>query len=169
MVVQFHQLLMCSFFKALQKIEISEFFIFCEFWNCSVTKVWKFFGRTWFFRIHKNLRKKFGNKSGSKNPVFGLKNPVLGSKKPCFRGKNRDIQTFQIYRIFRICSIPNFPKIKKKWRQNQILKIAKNSFQLEFRLEHSSSSLECRALAFLTISFNHKVKHNKLKVQKSCG
>ncbi len=51
---------------------------------------------------------------------------------------------------FRNCSIPNFPKIAKNDVQLELLKIAKNSFQLENRLENRLESLfkssECRAL-----------------------
>jgi len=51
-----------------------------------------------------------------------------------------------IFLCFRRFIFPIFPKISKKWHQTQIFSNAKKSFRLEFRLEYSISSSECRAL-----------------------
>ncbi len=81
-------------------------FHFCEFQNCSVTKVWKFLWKTRLFRIPENFAKKSLEISlGQKNCFWGT-NRGIGVK-------NRGIRTFRIYGIFGNCSIPNFPNITK--------------------------------------------------------
>ncbi len=118
--------------KALRKTKFSELFIFASFGNVRFSK----FVKTCYFWIHKNFAKKFGNKFGSS----------FGVKKHCFWWKNRSFWIFRNYKNFGICSIPNFPKLTKKWCKNWILKLENNSFWLNFQLEQSSSSLKCRAL-----------------------
>ena len=49
---------------------------------------------------------------------------------------------FGNFQNFGNLEIPNFPKITKKWRSTRNLKIAKNSFWLENRLESSVKSSE---------------------------
>ncbi len=62
--------------KALQKTEISEFFIFSSFGIVRLPKFGNFLEKPGFSEFAKILQKKFGNKFGSKNTVFGLKNLV---------------------------------------------------------------------------------------------
>jgi len=43
-----------------------------EFRNCSVLKIQKFFGKTWFFGFAKISQKNFGNKFGNENSEINL-------------------------------------------------------------------------------------------------
>jgi len=133
--------------KALRKTEFSKFFIFARFWIVRFSKFRIFFGKTWYFRIYqKKFRNKFGSNTsviGSKNPVFEAKIGVLGSKTGVSEySEFTDYSEFVLFQIFQ--------KLQKKLRQNWIFIFAKNSFWLEFELEYSISSSECRALDMTT-------------------
>jgi len=93
-----------------------QIFHFFEFWNCLVTKVRKFFGKTGFSEFAKIHKKKFGSKT-----------PVLGSKTGVSEHSEfTEYSKFVLFRIFQ--------------------KLQKNDVKIEFRLEYSSSSSVCRAL-----------------------
>jgi len=94
---------MCyGFSKALQKTEFSEFFIFrvSELFGFQVPK---FFEKPGISKFAKISRKKFRNKFGSKNPVFGVNTGV---------SKYSKVMEYLEFFLFQISE--NYKKISSK-------------------------------------------------------
>jgi len=86
-----------------------------------------------FPNLQKFCKKKFGNKFGSKTPVFGSKKPVLKQKQG-YWGQKRGFRIFQIYGLFGICSVQIFQKLQKNYVKIEFLFSRKTRSDLNIRV-----------------------------------
>ncbi len=75
-----------------------------------------------------------------------LRSFVFGSKNPVFEAKTGVSEHSKFMEYSEFVLFQTFQKLRKNYVKIAFRKSQKNLFRLEFRLEHSSSSLECRAL-----------------------